>query len=51
MFIGINVNVSGLECFQPVGRQRLGKKLAALWIATAVSWLPLGSADRVYDLA
>ena len=32
---------------QPVGRQLLGRKSAALWIASAVLWLPLGSVVRV----
>ena len=29
---------------QPVGRQRLGRKSAALWITAAVLWLSLGCA-------
>ena len=30
-----------------VGRQRLERKLATLWFAAVVLWLPLGSAERV----
>ena len=39
-----NVKVSGQQ-------GRLGRKSAALWIAAAVLWLPLGSAEWLNDLS